>query len=1272
MVLGSQTLPIHALFHIRTHRILLSDLMFRMRDLSFVINATITVFLLCACGGGSTASDTTNFLDESPVDQSITDNGSSSTDQGNPMPTPTLNTCETFPQEMPAELGCVVIEGVGSHTLITGTVLRPGEALRHGGLVYDSNGVIQCVGCACAEAYPDATRITCNKVAVSPGLINTHDHMGWMGDRPWVATENQVDPELRWEHRHDWRKGKRGNPKISTQGGANANEKIWGELRFVLSGATSINGSGASDGLLRNVDKSSGLEGLSHSYVNYQTFPLGDSNGAYKTQGCDYPNILDATFVDSYTPHVSEGIDLEARNEFLCLTSKANGGKEQLKANTSIIHGIGLLPIDVQKMATTGIKLIWSPRSNVSLYGDTAQVTMFHRMGIEIALGTDWLPSGSMNMLREIQCADLMNRNHYGGYFSPEAIWRMATYGAAKAVAFDDVVGILSPGYIADIALFADPNDADFGSILTATTSDVVLVMRGGEILYGDADIVEVLEDGCDSFDVCGVEKRVCLQREVGQSFGNLKSAVSNAYPLYFCETPEDEPTCAPSRTLSQDSIGGSSLYPDLSLDDSDGDGLGDAIDNCIDTFNPVRPVDNGKQGDADGDGVGDVCDPCPLHVDDNCETLNPDDSDGDGILNFDDNCPNDHNPDQSDLDQDDRGDACDACPETPNAPGMGCPISIYNIQDPSSPKRPSEGSSVSVECVVTVDSAFATAKGFWCQDRIGGPYSGIFVYTGTTAPQVDVNGSQRPIRLGDNIQVNAQYVEYYDLSELQNATVVFISEGDPLEAVSVSPHDIATNGAQSEAFEGVLVSVQAVSVITQNADPGKDYDEFEVTGGLRIDDLLIDGTGTGGLLDNTFEVGAYFPDITGVMHYNYSNFKLLPRSIDDIYLGPPDPQAFVPDHVYQRTGSKEATLPSVLTLTFKGVIKEAVSVDLKNLDPKYVSIPESVLVTAGNSSVEIPVHGLAPTTLPARILATFKEITLEAAITVIDPNHEARISSLSPSHVTMPLNGSTNFVVGLDAPAPLEGTRVRVHMGGGSSNLPFGFTSPLELQIPYNQMEGTFEFQSAGLIGSGIIAVEDLNGSLLASTVSVLEMSTEPVDISGWSVTQANKETSFVFPEGTVLSPGDYVIISRNSDKGPFETAWLGEGGALGEQVHFFNSDNQFMVLNGSTTTFDLKNAEGAFVDGPTFDVDDARAYQRLMPVGPADDEASWIMVTGATPGPDSDSNPGSGQEILSPPSGVYISEISDAKGSGNYPFEYIEIYYDGPKPVEEPSTEE
>ena len=74
---------------------------------------------------------------------------------------------------------------------------------------------------------------------------------------------------------------------------------------------------------------------------------------------------------------------------------------------------------------------------------------------------------------------------------------------------------------------------------------------------------------------------------------------------------------------------------------DTDGDGVNDDDDNCVDDSNP-------GQEDCDGDGVGDACsEPCPV------------DTDGDGVNDDVDNCVDESNPGQEDCDGDGAGDAC-------------------------------------------------------------------------------------------------------------------------------------------------------------------------------------------------------------------------------------------------------------------------------------------------------------------------------------------------------------------------------------------------------------------------------------------------------------------------------------------------------------------------------------------------------------------------------------------------------------------------------------
>ena len=1151
-----------------------------------------------------------------------------------------ITACEGAPAAAPGADGCAV-SGDGPGLLIVGDVLTPGEVFEGGAVLVGADGVISCVGCGCAAQAGTARQVICPDAVISPGLINTHDHVGWMNGSPWVANEHSVDPALRWEHRHDWRKGKNGNPKVTVDGGgASTNDKAFGELRFALSGATAIFGSGDLGGMLRDLDTTgSAKSGLSGPSAEYDTFPLGDSGGEMIAQGCGYPS-LPKSVSGRYVPHVSEGINVEARNEFLCLTSTENNGVELLNDHTSIIHGVGLLAPDIAKMAQKGISLVWSPRSNVSLYGDTARLTVFGRMGVNIALGTDWLPSGSMNMLRELRCADDLNANQFGGFFSDEALWRMATLGPAIALGVDAEIGSLATGKRADIAIFANGGRKHHRAVIGAGLQDVILVLKGGAPLVGNAAVVAALADGCDDIgDVCGATKRACLQSTVGKGWDALKTAIGTpSYPLFFCGEPDDEPTCLPARTLGDDQVSGSNLYNGMSnAGDADGDGIADADDLCPNVFDPIRPVDGGKQADFDGDQKGDECDPCPLDAtaDTNCKGLDPNDTDGDSVPNAQDNCPTVPNADQANTDGDDMGDACDPCPEAANPGGAACPVTIADIK---THKADWAGKPVTITHEVLVTSHHA--QGYFVQATgEPAPHGGIFVFTG---------GQSLPA-VGAILNITSAVGDvYFGQAQLKEAVLADTGKTATPAPKLLSAADVTTLVETDKAaspWEGTLCQVKDVSVTNLTPTPGPGdstgENEFEVTGGLRVDDAAWSGTTA--FIDPPPKAGETFGALTGPIVYANELMKLLPRGPADVGRGPVDVAAMAPALTYQRAGKNGFTFPEMLTISLSHAPEAAVTLVLSSDAPGTATVPATLEVPAGTAQIAVPVQGVAAGTTTVRATLQGGSAEVSAEVRVLGTDETPAAIGITPPTAKVPAGGSVTFTVTLAFPAPVGGMTLLVSVEGGVG------TAPATVAFAEDALAGTFTLEAAATPASGSVTVD----TVVSAPVEVVDASALERDLSGWTLEQTDSTQTFVLPAGTKISGGGYVIVAREADKAAFEGFW---GVTLAANVVYINSGGKIPQINGAET-YTLKDASKAVVEGPTAPMTSGKAFQRNQPVGAPGDAASWTVVT-AGPGV---STPGTGQVAPTSPKGIYISEISDASGTGAFVYEYVEIHFDG-----------
>ena len=483
--------------------------------------------------------------------------------------------------------GDCTLSGEGAELVLRGDVLAPGAVFEGGSVRVDASGVITCVGCACDE--PGARTLSCPGAVISPSFVNPHDHVAYAEEAPRPGT-----PE-RYEHRHDWRLGLHGHEAVTYEGGASTVVRAAHELRMVLGGATVVAGGAGHEGLVRNPDVPGLDEGLPTAPADSATFPLDDADGRLLASGCaygsDHARASDVERVGAYLAHLGEGIDREAENEVDCALTPDFG---LIEPSTAVVHAVAVRAVSAAALGAHHAQVVWSPRSNLALYGNTAPVPLLLRSGVEVALGTDWLLTGSMNLLRELDCARRVSATYFDGLLDDHTLWSMVTSAAARAVGAGSALGRLARGYVGDIAVVARRGREPFTAAVAANPEDFELILRGGSALYGRAGVVEALRPGlCEPLEVCGAAQRACVA-ESGFSLAELEAAAATTYPLFTCETPPNEPSCVPARPLEYDGTPRDG--------DRDGDGVVDAIDLCPSVFDPLRPLDQGSQPDADAD----------------------------------------------------------------------------------------------------------------------------------------------------------------------------------------------------------------------------------------------------------------------------------------------------------------------------------------------------------------------------------------------------------------------------------------------------------------------------------------------------------------------------------------------------------------------------------------------------------------------------------------------------------------------------------------------
>jgi 5-methylthioadenosine/S-adenosylhomocysteine deaminase len=441
--------------------------------------------------------------------------------------------------------------GAKDRLLLLGTIVTPLDVFE--GQVLIEGALITCVsadgGCESLPGALGATRLDTDGV-IAPGMIDTHNHILFdvFDDDDWTPSRlygnhdqwtSEPGYQAMLQVKHCLANDSQGKPAwcgLTPYGTATGSLRCemdkFGELKGLIAGTTSIVGlpgtsSGCFGSLARSIDSSAnGLVG-----DKIRTSALFPPSSATAVTTC--AGFADGS-VDAFLVHCGEGIDVSALSEYATLSALAAGCL--LAPQTTLTHATAFAPNEFTDMASHGVRLSWSPHSNISLYGATTNIPAARAAGVTVALGPDWSMGGSQNMLEELRFAQEWDQANWNGSLSARDLVVMATTNGAAVVGQSGHLGVLAPGALADVIVVRGDRLNPYQALIDATPREVALVMVGGVVQYGDARWRDVAASpgNCEALDVCSGPKFLCMAvpggaSKLDQTWGEVSTALNDA-----------------------------------------------------------------------------------------------------------------------------------------------------------------------------------------------------------------------------------------------------------------------------------------------------------------------------------------------------------------------------------------------------------------------------------------------------------------------------------------------------------------------------------------------------------------------------------------------------------------------------------------------------------------------------------------------------------------------------------------------------------------------
>jgi len=400
----------------------------------------------------------------------------------------------------------------GSLVTMNGAVIDDGRLFLNGNRIE----AVRSAGEMAPAGYENAVNIVAGGT-VYPGLIDLHGHLAYNVLPPWRVPK-QYENRAQWMSSPDYKREVSGPMGLLLPSGAAARAAAlvrYVEVKAMVGGATTVQGlrsrfgigNGLYQGLIRNVEApdAPGLPEAGSTIGDLKETDAPKLEASLKRSG---PHFL----------HLAEGLDEKAHAQYELLA-----GHQLLRPNLVCIHCVGLHSGDHQALRAAGTRTVWSPLSNLLLYGRTLNVC---DLSAPFALGCDWSPSGSRNLLQEMKVAWLVARAQ-GKVLPYEALAQAVTINAAKVTMWDSQTGTLTTGKLADLLVLESRHADPFENLVRATERDIRGVVIDGVARYGDIDLMQQAEPHFPTLEqlVVGGRKRGLHLTQAGSPLERLSLA---------------------------------------------------------------------------------------------------------------------------------------------------------------------------------------------------------------------------------------------------------------------------------------------------------------------------------------------------------------------------------------------------------------------------------------------------------------------------------------------------------------------------------------------------------------------------------------------------------------------------------------------------------------------------------------------------------------------------------------------------------------------------